>query len=288
MTSNGKTQIFPRVLLQNWRPSDLRDVQNLAGHLNDIAEEHGFDGFVIEMQWQGFIYHAKYDDLERVEEALIDLSDISDNPLILVVPPLGGQGRTTHTEHGIPMEYIEYFPHRVLVKLKDSFLAFQIMTYDYVDYSKVDNPDGRPNAPLAWVRYTIEKMTNNDAELKQKIIMGINFYGRYYDELMHGDNSVTGKSFIEKMEQTKGPMQMTWVKKFSEHKIKFEEGNTVYYYPSVKSVQARLRLADELGVAGVAIWEIGQGLSNFPVAFTERFMEGNVQVDDIDRYLDEL
>lgn len=56
-----------------------------------------------------------------------------------------------------------------------------------------------------------------------------------------------------------------WLEKYGEHITairKSESGVHSILFPSTKSIQARVALAEEYG-AGISIWELGQGFASF-------------------------
>ena len=64
-----------------------------------------------------------------------------------------------------------------LQSLSDTVDGFSLMTY--YDFSGPNNPG--PNAPLEWIRFTLQLLLdstgNNAQSLAPKIFLGINFYG---------------------------------------------------------------------------------------------------------------
>lgn len=69
------------------------------------------------------------------------------------------------------------FGPRDLQQLSDSVDGFSLMTYDF---SGPQNPG--PNAPLAWIRSSLQLLLGGDTEggahtHTHKIFVGINFYG---------------------------------------------------------------------------------------------------------------
>ncbi len=70
----------------------------------------------------------------------------------------------------------------------------------------------------------------------------------------------SGNEFLELLGQLPSDTELTWLPKVKEHKL--EVGKMSVFYPSLKSLRERLDIAEEMG-AGVAIWEMGQGLDYF-------------------------
>lgn len=137
-----------------------------------------------------------------------------------------------------------------------------------------------PNAPLPWLESTLEILSGGDAALKKKILLGIPFYG-YAGLVWRGpcvhralivsapcsyDNmdAVVGHTYIDLLEQYQP--EIGYDEDSAEHYFRYtpEGGQThVVFYPTLQSTSERLDLATRAGAAGVAIWEIGQGLDYF-------------------------
>ena len=67
------------------------------------------------------------------------------------------------------------------------------------------------------------------------------------------------------VQQKSTNVKFKWDDVSQEHfiEIKLDGKRHTIFYPSLNSIQARLLLAKDLGLGGVAIWELGQGLQYF-------------------------
>ncbi|XP_062585421.1 chitinase domain-containing protein 1-like [Saccostrea cucullata] len=123
--------------------------------------------------------------------------------------------------------------------------AFNLMTYDFSNPSRPG-----PNSPLSWMESCVLALAPDDnPEVRQKILLGLNFYGNEY--------SVGGGAIYLDIVKKYKP-KFKWDEPSEEHAAEYN----VIFYPTLLSLQKRIDLAKQLGT-GISIWEIGQGLDYF-------------------------
>ena len=139
--------------------------------------------------------------------------------------------------------------------LGDSVDFYSVMTYDY------PTREIGANSPLTWMKQTAEFITGNDPALFPKILLGLNFYGYKYTS--KSQDAVLCHDMINFIEEP--GVEVIWDSNSSEHYLmagKDMEAKFMFY-PTLKSIDMRLKLAEELKTGGVAIWELGQGCEYF-------------------------
>lgn len=104
--------------------------------------------------------------------------------LILVVPPT--------RENKTAFDSIDY------EKLYDYVAGFSLMTYDY---STPHRPG--PNSPIDWVEENVKFVAPNE-EKREKLLMGLNFYGMDYTPI--GGGPIVGHDYVKKLESFKGKL----------------------------------------------------------------------------------
>ena len=80
--------------------------------------------------------------------------------------------------------------------LVDDVDYFSLMTYDY---SNPQRPG--PNAPLKWMETCVENL-DPDSLNRQKILLGLNFYGNDYS--ISGGGPILGTQFIDILHKQSG------------------------------------------------------------------------------------
>lgn len=207
----------------------------------DACKQHGFDGIVLEV-WQSlakriedtFLYSLVKDIANPLKAAGLDL--------ILVVPPL--------RDHMHDLFSAEHFN-----ELYSSVTAFSLMTYDF---STIERPGA--NAPLHWVKSAVEHVCPKKGRRRQKILLGLNMYG--YDFTPQGGGTIMAREYLEYLKQYKGRLILDDHDRENFMEMKTETGRHIIFYPTLYSIQERIKLASELGT-GLSIWELGQGLDYF-------------------------
>lgn len=135
----------------------------------------------------------------------------------------------------------------------------QWQTYDF---STIQRPGA--NGPLYWVKNAVQHICPDSAEnLKEKrakILLGLNLYGSDYTP--NGGQPIIGHEYLALLKHLKGHLT------FDEHdvenffEVKTSNGRHMVFYPTLFSINERLKLARELGT-GISLWELGQGLDYF-------------------------
>ena len=144
---------------------------------------------------------------------------------------------------------------------------FNIMTYDYLQYSNQEKNDNEDlfNAPLNWIKQTIDYyVPNNNTKLLQKILLGLPFHGYIIEKNDRRKGSILDSDKYEMFVNTIDE-GLKWDEIACEHTIMGKEDNIdiVAIYPTRDFFKERLKYSIDKKLGGIAIWDIGNGIENF-------------------------
>ncbi len=217
--------------------------QNLINNLVNTAVNRGYDGWDLDFEWgyqdthdpnSSVLYAAFVNDLAEslaVENKVLDI--------------------TIRTFETAEYENEEFFD---LDALKDAPVhRIKLMLYDGETF-RVGEQVG-PVADIRWVKACLDYMIGVRGLPAEKVVMGIPNYGwtwkdgnidwkfRTYDYIMSQPNiAVTWDDDAKEL-------YAEWTK---------DESNYQAYFANKESVEARMELVDQYGLAGVAFWVFGQ------------------------------
>ena len=115
-----------------------------------------------------------------------------------------------------------------------------------------------------------------------KVFLGLNFYGYRYEQVkststkdqsqQYDMKPIVGRDYVEFLRQHHASSMIVYDTRVDEHiTVKQTRPSkaqpkplpeTIIFYPSLKSIHARMALATKLNM-GIAIWDGGQGLDYF-------------------------
>jgi spore germination protein YaaH len=105
----------------------------------------------------------------------------------------------------------------------------------------------------------------NKEELHGKILLGLPFHGFVIEQNKDKPKMdlLEGNSFGSLISSSEGSLD--WDETECEHLIKLNSRNTnsIASYPTKKFFKERLSLSKSLGLGGVAVWDLAQGLESF-------------------------
>ncbi|XP_065080165.1 chitinase domain-containing protein 1 [Ochlerotatus camptorhynchus] len=245
-------KVVPRVLFDKFTDKDFSQLLTYSEERTIAAKlilhsvrKYKFDGIVLEVWSQ---LSARVDDeyLVGLVKEICETLTAASYDCILVIPPAR-------------KETYDLFSRKHFETLAPVVTAFSLMTYDY---SSVQRPGAC--APLYWVKNAVQHICPDSAEnVKEKraqILLGLNLYGSDYTP--NGGQPIVSHEYMGLLKHLKGHLT------FDEHdvenffEVKTSNGRHMVFYPTLFSINERLKLARELGT-GISLWELGQGLDYF-------------------------
>ncbi|KAL3103622.1 hypothetical protein niasHT_026816 [Heterodera trifolii] len=258
LLNNSAVRIVPRFIFEGWSGALLQQflTEEQAQYrcvraLVNFLQRYNFNGAVMEI-WLQIMSMTRGTAAQYLLELIEFWSEHFHRAglefILPLTPPLGAN-----------LQEIGIVNAQIMQRLLSAVDYVNLMTYDF------PSSDASAVAPIDWVeaniRYAITAAgggEDEEAATAAKILMGLNFYG--YDRTNGQSTALLGNQFIELLSSSDA--KLSFEANVGEHRLTFGN-NGIAYYPSIKSIALRLKLAQTMGLGGVAIWDIGQGLDHF-------------------------
>jgi len=238
-----KIIIAPRLKVETELHKE-EDIVTAARLCKYLLDKYDFDGFTVEMNLNL---------AEQLVKFTLVLKENYKMFVVLVAPPIEVPQGETGAKMRNALEAMTRYVDRV-----------SVMSYD------ANQAQEGPNAPIAWVKTVVSSMGRGNMALRKKLLMGVPFYGWRGSEDMTGEKMVVW--LASAAQRDSNAVRVGWDTESAEHvftEVAAPSGRVLRrcYYPTPLFLQRRLRLAEQQSIAGVAIWELGQGWAAFMDVF---------------------
>lgn len=244
--------VIPRILFDQFHDDDFQLLlgspkrqQTIIKLMVDACQHHHFDGLTLDGLWTTLSHRVEDAILINLVKEIATALHKEQRLFVLVVPP--------HRQQMYDLFSAEHFR-----QLVDHVDAFSLMTYDY---SSTQRPGA--NAPAKWIEEAVRHISpNGEARRRAKILIGLNMYGMDYTADGGGPLMADGYLRMLRLLQRDGRLQWSETEAETYFEVHDEQGRHFVFYPTLRSVQLRVQLAQRLG-CGLSLWELGQGLDYF-------------------------
>jgi chitinase domain-containing protein 1 len=276
MEAVGVSKIYPRVMIdytnfaqqqvsQLFSPSPIQQqyVRDIAAQIIDRCRQYNMEGIVFEY---GFIQTKMI--LTNFLTPLIQRLKQAEIKVILVIAPYRGLPQFTNKEQLIDREQLlvlEPYVHRFIVMTYDfsnshgmlgPISPLDHMIRKTLGHLLLDNPSPTSAPP--------QVKSETYSKLAGKLLLGFNFYGyKYTQKSSEQPEAILGSSLLEMISKSAGKVQAFYDEAAGEHYFTFPYDKKIVYYPTLRSIHLRLKVVEQWRLAGIGIWEIGQGLDSF-------------------------
>ena len=265
-SKNEKIKIMPRFHCGTMNPKEFALMFNEENSKKFIKilmrriKHNKFDGIVLDciQLWMG---EESYLSFEKFLPKLSEELHKSKLNIVITLFPY-----SEHVKNEVDKNRFEF-----LAKHID---YFNIMTYDYLQYHKNTPQEDKENkifnAPLNWIKqsieYYVDERNENKDKLLKQILLGLPFHGYALSKKEKEKGGVLdSEKFNAYVDKVKEKNSLLWNEDECEHLLEIKEGESQYVavYPTRKFLKERLELTKSLGLGGCAIWDVGNGNDNF-------------------------
>lgn len=238
-------KIVPRVLWEVARMIFMQDVLKVVLLLKREIKARAYDGVVLEfpIDSNGVVLGSLVASLRTAlpEASIIVAIPAFQNPLF------GQQAPAT--------------PATLAALEKQGTDRFLAMCYDFVTQG------GRTNSPIGYVKATVEALAGGEAAVRRKMLVSLPWYGYDNGQPVLGHDVAQRLLGDEMVGETEGSaVAMVWDAEAQESVFEYTLGGERHAgtYPTPAFFRRRQQFVKDEGLAGIGIWELGQGLRCFP------------------------
>lgn len=218
--------------------------RQLIANIVDAIDEYDMDGINIDFEYVREGFAKSY--IQFIRELSIECRE---------------RQKVLSIDSGMPM-YSKYYDRK-----EQGIVADYVVIMAYDEYSTVSKVSGSV-ASISWTKEAIKETKELVAD--EKILIGIPFYDRLFeedsavdmDEPVVAHKDLTMRSTVDLIEE-KG-VTPKWDDEAKQNYIEYNEGGHVFklWIEDAKSIEEKMKVIEQAGVAGVASWRLGQETSD--------------------------